>query len=409
MPYYYQQEMCKFAIDNGIIDVASIQILMKENERKQYLAIHPFKIWQGKNALWYTYLPDEKKGRVQRQRTNQKAIEDLVISYWKEHEKRPTFEAVFKEWNERKLTLEKISKATYTRNISTYNRFFTDFGKNAIDSIEGEELLEWLEQQVPKYQLTAKAFCGLKALVRGVFKYARRKNWTKLDIEALLRQEDLSDLSFRKRKKEDNEEVFDEAETCEIMKYLSENIDSTNLCILLMFITGMRVGEATTLKNDDIGDGFVNVRRTQTTYYNENGKRICDVKDFPKTAAGWRTIVIPKQYQWVLDRIKLLNPFGEYIFVGQKKQRINVSSVRTRLNTITGKLGIAHKSPHKIRKTYGSILLDNNLDREFVKTQMGHSQISMTENVYHRNRRDIEKKQNMISQIPDFAVSQVGT
>lgn len=57
----------------------------------------------------------------------------------------------------------------------------------------------------------------------------------------------------------------------------------------------------------------------------------------------------------------------------------------------------------------GSILLDNNLDREFVKTQMGHSQISMTENVYHRNRRDIEKKQNMISQIPDFAVSQVGT
>ena len=107
--------------------------------------------------------------------------------------------------------------------------------------------------------------------------------------------------------------------------------------------------------------------------------------------------------------LSLLNPFGEYIFVGQKKQRINVSSVRTRLNTITGKLGIAHKSPHKIRKTYGSILLDNNLDREFVKTQMGHSQISMTENVYHRNRRDIEKKQNMISQIPDFAVSQVGT
>ena len=81
-----------------------------------------------------------------------------------------------------------------------------------------------------------------------------------------------------------------------------------------------------------------------------------------------------------------------------------VSSVRTRLNIITAKLGITHKSPHKIRKTYGSILLDNNMDREFVKTQMGHSQISMTENVYHRNRRDFEKKQNMISQIPDFAM-----
>ena len=78
MPYYYQQEMCKFAIDNGIIDVASIQELMKENERKKYLEKHSYKIWQGKNNIWYTYLPDDKKGRVQRQRTNQKDIEDLL-------------------------------------------------------------------------------------------------------------------------------------------------------------------------------------------------------------------------------------------------------------------------------------------------------------------------------------------
>ena len=44
------------------------------------------------------------------------------------------------------------------------------------------------------------------------------------------------------------------------------------------------------------------------------------------------------------------------------------------------------KSPHKIRKTYGSILLDNHIDNKLIIEQMGRTDIRCTEEHYHRNR-----------------------
>lgn len=50
----------------------------------------PFAIAEGKNKKWYTYLPDDQKGRVQSERTTQKAIESLVVDYWRQQEENPT-------------------------------------------------------------------------------------------------------------------------------------------------------------------------------------------------------------------------------------------------------------------------------------------------------------------------------
>lgn len=87
--------------------------------------------------------------------------------------------------------------------------------------------------------------------------------------------------------------------------------------------------------------------------------------------------------------------------------RYDTQSVRRRLNRICGKLGIKPKSPHKIRKTYGSILLDNGIDRRTILDQMGHSSIGVTERNYHRNRKTIEEKADKISKISDFGVTNV--
>ena len=78
------------------------------------------------------------------------------------------------------------------------------------------------------------------------------------------------------------------------------------------------------------------------------------------------------------------------------------NSIRTRLYAICKKLDIYPKSPHKIRKTYGSILLDNNIDHRLITDIMGHTDILCTENHYHRNRRTLEAKQHILSNIPEF-------
>ena len=51
-----------------------------------------------------------------------------------------------------------------------------------------------------------------------------------------------------------------------MINYLEENLDSYNLAILLMFVTGMRVGEVVTLKRCDLEENIVKIRRTETRY-----------------------------------------------------------------------------------------------------------------------------------------------
>jgi integrase len=402
--------------DSGLVNIDlasdSAELEMTAEERK-ILKEHPYEIFtsmkKGK-VRWFTYLPDETdpKGRKQKQRNTEKEIKQLIIDYWKDKQGReqvPTFIRCFGDWNDHKLEIQKISKATWTRNNYAFRRYCGDIADKDMRTFTDGYLLDWLEMQVPRHEMTAKAFGNLKSLIRGVFKYARRKELTTLDIEAVLRSEDVAELKFKKVKKSDCQEVYDESETPVLIDYLINHLDSTNLCILLMTVTGLRVGEAVTLKNSDIGDIYVNVRRTQTEYRDADGNKVYGVKDFPKSEAGWRSVAVPGDYLWILDKIRRLNPFNPDGFVFLQRdgsKRINTSSVRTRLNTINKKLGIYPKSTHKLRKTYGTILLDNNVDRDFVKQQMGHSDISLTENVYHRNRKTLERKQQIVSAIPDF-------
>ena len=55
------KEILKFAVENGIIDTNTIRKQIEMNERKKYLNMQKYETWQGKNGLWYTYLPDEIK------------------------------------------------------------------------------------------------------------------------------------------------------------------------------------------------------------------------------------------------------------------------------------------------------------------------------------------------------------
>ena len=79
-------EVLKYAIENGIIDLSRIQDEIEMTKREELLKKHPYSIWESKDGKWHTYLPDEEK-RVSRKRKTKKEIEDLIIEYWKQQEK----------------------------------------------------------------------------------------------------------------------------------------------------------------------------------------------------------------------------------------------------------------------------------------------------------------------------------
>ena len=106
------------------------------------------------------------------------------------------------------------------------------------------------------------------------------------------------------------------------------------------------------------------------------------MKDFTKTEAGSRDIILPPTAEWTIRKILELNPRGEYLFMNNGK-RIRENTFNKRLSTVCDNLKIPHRSTHKVRKTYGTTLLDNNVDDSFVAEQMGHTDVTTTRKLYY--------------------------
>ena len=373
-------------------------------KRKELLSNHPYKIWEGTNGKWYTYLPDENKGRVLKKRSSKKDIEDIVIIYWDEAINSPTIKDIFYEWNDYRLELNKISKSSHTRLEQVFKRHYSTFGKKHIRDVTENEFIEFLERQIPEHSLSAKAFASLKTITKGILKRAKRKKLISYTPEDVLFQLEISNNEFQKNIKEDYEEVFNEEETSIAIKYLKDNLDIRNSAVLLMFITGARIGEIVALKSEDVNveKNTIKIRRIETRY-KENNKTIYTVKMFSKTQAGNREIVVPSNYQWLLRDLKVYSENKEWVFM-EKDKRLTTLLIRKRVYKMCKDTNIYKKSPHKIRATYDTILLDAHLDKRFIKDQMGHSDITTSEKYYHRNRKSIEKKSEIINNIPEFAL-----
>ena len=400
-------ELLKYAIDSGIIDTALLQEKIEMQKREELLKKHSYNIWQGKDGKWRTYLPDEEKGRKLVKKSSETDVENTVVEYWKSQEENPTLKELFSLYNNSRLENRQISEASHLRYTQEFNRYYKSLADRKIKSITADELCDFMERRVSELSMTSKAFSGFKTLTKGIFKRAYRKNYIGFRIqEEVLDVIDLSDKKFCKIHKGDYKEVFSEVEFQEYIKLLEDNLDIWNMALLLILVTGLRGGEAVALKREDVkcdeSNYYIEVHCTETRYKKDDAY-VYEIKDTPKTEAGIREVIVPQKYNWLC--IELLNrtSIGNYIFTNpQKGNRLTTNSLRRRQERNCKRMNIYQKSPHKNRKTYGSILMDSNIDSNLIVQQMGHVDISTTEEYYHRNMKSIGKKASIINCIPLF-------
>ena len=69
-------------MENHIIDLSYVQEKIEMAKRKELLEKHPYKISQGKDGKWRTYLPDQKNGRKLVKRSSLKGVEDVVNKFY---------------------------------------------------------------------------------------------------------------------------------------------------------------------------------------------------------------------------------------------------------------------------------------------------------------------------------------
>lgn len=392
----------KFALENDILDITNIQVQIEMKRKYEYLEMHNHSIWFNENnQKWYTYLDDDsKRGYSLKKRNSQELIEDLVVKYYQDKENDPYLREVFDMWNDERLAFGELSAQTHNRYNNDLKRFFPKncpLCQKKFRLISEHDLEMFIKSTIHENNMTAKAYSGLRTIIRGMFKYGKRRGFTSISITTFFGDLDLSKRIFQRRVVDKDAEVFNEDEIRIVTAYLRKKDQIRDLGILLAFETGMRVGELSGLKKTDLGKRQIHVQRTEITYKDpETDERICEVRDFPKSEAGDRYLIIPKSSTETINRIlELSDKTSEYLFSEQGK-RIRANAFNRRLGRVCDDLNIRHKSMHKVRKTYGTTLIDNQVDESLVASQMGHKDISTTKKYYYFCNKNDETKMEQI-------------
>ena len=392
--YLSDKQILSFALDNGIIDITHIQMQIEMNERNKYLKMHDNKIWQATDGRWKTHLPDDmaKDGRRLIKARDRQTLDDKIIEYYKAVENEPYIDIVFNEWNNQRLQYGEIEKQTYDRYGTDFTRFFKDTKilKTKFRYIDEDMLEDFIKSTIRDKGLTAKAWGNLRILIRGIFKYAKKKGYTNISITEFFGDLELSQKAFKKRYFTDEESVFTNKEIDMIVGYINnEPISIINLGVILAFQTGLRRGELSTLKLSDIQDGMLVISRTEVKYKDAAGHTTFDVRDETKTEAGMRKVILTDYAINTIKQIRLLNPFGEYLFMKDGK-RCNGKVFTDKIKRICKNLGIQQRSIHKARKTYATQLLNAGVNEKLIAKQLGHKCISTTKGYYYFNNQDID-------------------
>ena len=89
---------------------------------------------------------------------------------------------------------------------------------------------------------------------------------------------------------------------------------------------------------------MITIAKQKKSYYIKvmlqvkKGQYVYTIKDFPKTAAGARYVIIPEDCLWIMKKLKAMNPFTEFIFMKKDK----------RLTTVSFRSRFTHRSPNSI-------------------------------------------------------------
>ncbi|MBQ8982119.1 MAG: tyrosine-type recombinase/integrase [Lachnospiraceae bacterium] len=403
MDNYSDSEVLNYLLTHGEYDLSAIRQELDAIKDKEILERHHNKIWQGRDGAYYTHLPDGKRTLLRRVSHDDLCMD--IISFYKNMGTHLTIDKLFYLWLDYKLQMHEIKKETYDRYKADYIRYIegTLFDQSLIDSITEDALENFIRKTIIDNHLTQKAFSGLRTILYGMFKYAKKQKYTTLSISSFFQDLDLSSRIFAINTKSRENQVFNESEIPLLLDWLTCHPCIERYGILLDFYTGLRVGELSALKYSDLTGKELHIQRQEIYYLDDDHKYFYEVVDYTKTHAGNRYIILPEQAIIIFNKIHEMNPSGEYLFE-KNGHRIHKIRFNNYLYLACDAVGIPRRSMHKIRKTYGTMLINDGVDDALIMSQMGHSDIATTRKYYYFANKNRIHNQEQIEHAVNYAV-----
>ena len=270
------------------------------------------------------------------------------------------------QWQDWIRSEKRLSKNT----VNSYKidlRLFLDFlsehlNKNItledLINLEDDEITSWFSYRLEKqnsHRSNARALSSIKSFINFLFK--------KKEIK-------ISNLIKKKGPKFENTlpRPISENQVILMLKELNletkQWVSKRNLSIIfLMWGYGLRIGETLNLKVKDFNN-----------------------PDLQIIGKGGKLRLIPIQ-KFIFNYIKAMieeRPFSSdpdsYLFLGEKGKKLQASIIQKLIRNLRKKLLLPENtSPHSLRHTFATTLLENKVDLRSIQELLGHSSLSSTQ------------------------------
>ena len=314
----------------------------------------------------------------------------------------------FREFVETKWIPVELNNSEHRNSTIAFRRYLLlvildylgEFSLTDIDDSRVGEYLNYLkntyknkQNKHPSKQTIRHHYCTLNL----IFEYAvKQKCITTNPMKAI----DIPKLAKHKV------DAFSKEEVCAFIKAIESLSLQQRLMYELLLTTGIRRGECFGLQWGDID--FTNKSlciERNVTYTAQNGITV----GLPKTATGIRKIPITERVLALLTNYKtseekLFSLTNEtFLFHSDTSPLLprDPTYITKHMKKFIKKIGLPDMSPHDLRHTCATILLESGADIKSVQDILGHTDASTTLNYYVRS--NIETMRNATEKAFDFA------
>lgn len=400
-------ELLHMLLDQESITMEDVEAALNKKKKEYVLKMHKYAIYKDGTGRIRTHYrrpgdPSYKRKSISKQTEEQfySVLYDLYTGKEERFQrKQVSIEEIKDDWLEYKR-LHGISEATIIKYESDWKCHLkgTEIVKRPISTLNKHYLDEWAHKLIRDNNMTRKDYINVSTLIRQPLDYA-----VELEIidENPMRKVKIEPRVFKPEKKKRSEtQVFTRDEVAALTLAAREDLENERLvyklcplAFLFMFQTGLRIGEACTVRYEDIEDGELHLQRSV-----ERDRRT--IKEGLKGNCVERWVTLSSEALNIIDeakerQIKAGVSANGYIF-SMTEDHLSYRSLSESFRKYCERAGIPYRSSHKARKTVISTLLDGGMNLNSVREFAGHTDEQTTLGSYYYDRRKSDEKREII-------------
>ena len=269
-------ELLRYLLERDNLTLDGVVTEMTKKRKEQILQAHPYEIFQSKDGRYRTYVKDSSlsTGRRMIAKSTLQKLEDALVEHYEATNNSDaasliSLSMLYPDWIRYKAL--HVEATTIDRVKKDWKRYYADSEiiNKPIRQITKLELDEWIHSMIRQYCMDKHQYGNFSLIIRQELQYAVDRgiindnlfNYVRVDKKRVLRQE---------HKKTDETQVFSIKEldgicACAEKDYVGNKRPKHKLAplaVVFLFQTGIRLGEVSALKFEDVLDDEIIIRRT---------------------------------------------------------------------------------------------------------------------------------------------------